>query len=181
MWGIPEGKRNRTPLHRVRPLARNPRILIGWPFPLGFGLGGRLLLARRGRVCVQFIIIIRRQRKKRLLPGVQNQTKAGHHEGRWRPGQPPTRNPPSRSAPPFAHVQGKEEQALCANRPTTSAVRSAAWKRTAPSGDRHLLVLLAVAVAPSLVPSATASQPPHAALRTPPTPTRACEIQAPSP
>ena len=26
--------------------------LIGWPFPLGFGLGGRLLLARRGRVYV---------------------------------------------------------------------------------------------------------------------------------
>ena len=29
-----------------------PRVLIGWPFPLGFGLDGRLLLARRGRVCV---------------------------------------------------------------------------------------------------------------------------------
>ena len=36
----------------VRPLARDPWILIGWPFPLGFGLGGRLLLARRGRVYV---------------------------------------------------------------------------------------------------------------------------------
>ena len=42
----------------VRPLARDPRVLIGWPFPLGFGLGGRLLLALRGRVYVQFIIII---------------------------------------------------------------------------------------------------------------------------
>ena len=41
----------------VRPLARDPRVLIGWPFPLGFGLDGRLLLARRGRVYVQFIII----------------------------------------------------------------------------------------------------------------------------
>ena len=39
-----------------RPLARDPRVLIGWPFPLGFGLDGRLLLARRGRVYVEFII-----------------------------------------------------------------------------------------------------------------------------
>ena len=29
----------------VRPLARGPRVLIGWPLPLGFGLDGRLLLA----------------------------------------------------------------------------------------------------------------------------------------
>ena len=36
----------------VRPLARGPRVLVGWPLPLGFGLDGRLLLARRGRVCV---------------------------------------------------------------------------------------------------------------------------------
>ena len=28
----------------VRPLARDPQVLIGWPFPLGFGLDGRLLL-----------------------------------------------------------------------------------------------------------------------------------------
>ena len=34
------------------PLARDLRVLIGWPFPLGFGLDGRLLLARRGRVYV---------------------------------------------------------------------------------------------------------------------------------
>ena len=34
------------------PLARGPRVLIGWPLPLGFGLDGRLLLARRGRVYV---------------------------------------------------------------------------------------------------------------------------------
>ena len=27
----------------VRPLARDPRVLIGWPLPLGFGLDGRLL------------------------------------------------------------------------------------------------------------------------------------------
>ena len=36
----------------VRPLARDPWVLIGWPLPLGFGLDGRLLLARRGRVYV---------------------------------------------------------------------------------------------------------------------------------
>ena len=36
----------------VRPLARDPRVLVGWPLPLGFSLDGRLLLARRGRVCV---------------------------------------------------------------------------------------------------------------------------------
>jgi len=36
----------------VRPLARGPRVLVGWPLPLGFGLDGRLLLARRGRVYV---------------------------------------------------------------------------------------------------------------------------------
>ena len=36
----------------VRPLARDLRVLVGWPFPLGFGLDGRLLLARRGRVYV---------------------------------------------------------------------------------------------------------------------------------
>ena len=41
----------------VRPLARAPRVLVGWPLPLGFGLDGRLLLARRGRDYVQFIII----------------------------------------------------------------------------------------------------------------------------
>ena len=40
----------------VRPLARDPRVLVGWPFPLGFGLDGRLLLAQRGRVYVSFII-----------------------------------------------------------------------------------------------------------------------------
>ena len=28
----------------MRPLARDPRVLISWPLPLGFGLGGRLLL-----------------------------------------------------------------------------------------------------------------------------------------
>ena len=38
-------------------MARDPRVLIGWPSPLGFGLGGRLLLERRGRVYVYFIII----------------------------------------------------------------------------------------------------------------------------
>ena len=36
----------------VRPLARDLLVLIGWPFPLGFDLDGRLLLARRGRVYV---------------------------------------------------------------------------------------------------------------------------------
>ena len=36
----------------VRPLARDPRVLVGLPLPLRFGLDGRLLLARRGRVCV---------------------------------------------------------------------------------------------------------------------------------
>ena len=33
----------------VRQLARDPRVLVGWPLPLGFGLDGRLLLERRGR------------------------------------------------------------------------------------------------------------------------------------
>ena len=32
-------------------------LLIGWLLPLGFGLGGCLLLARRGRAYVQFTII----------------------------------------------------------------------------------------------------------------------------
>ena len=41
----------------VHPLAKDPRVLVGWPFPLGFDLDGRLLLAWRGRVCVQFIFI----------------------------------------------------------------------------------------------------------------------------
>ena len=36
----------------VRPLARDPRVLIGWLLPLSWGLGGCLLLARRGRVYV---------------------------------------------------------------------------------------------------------------------------------
>ena len=44
---------NRAP-STVRQLARDPRVsprvLIGWQLPLGFGLDGRLLLARRGRV-----------------------------------------------------------------------------------------------------------------------------------
>ena len=42
----------------VRPLARDPRVLVGWPLPLGFGLDERLLLERRGRVYVQFSSII---------------------------------------------------------------------------------------------------------------------------
>ena len=41
-----------APSTTVRPLARDPRVLISWPFSLGFGLDGRLLLARRGRVYV---------------------------------------------------------------------------------------------------------------------------------
>ena len=39
-------------------LARDPRVLICWPLPLGFSLDGFLLLTRRGRVYVEFIIII---------------------------------------------------------------------------------------------------------------------------
>ena len=42
----------RYTLHRAPVGQRRPRVLIGWPLPLGFGLGGCLLLARRGRVCV---------------------------------------------------------------------------------------------------------------------------------
>ena len=34
----------------VHPLARDSRVLLGWPLPLGFGLDGCLLLVRRGRV-----------------------------------------------------------------------------------------------------------------------------------
>ena len=47
----PTASRAKAP-STVRPLARDLRVLIGWPFPLGFGLDGRLLLARRGRVYV---------------------------------------------------------------------------------------------------------------------------------
>ena len=54
-----------TPVRRsapttVRPLARDPWVLIGWPLPLGFGLNRCLLLARRGRVYVQFTTPVRR-------------------------------------------------------------------------------------------------------------------------
>jgi len=49
---------------------RDPRVLIGWPFPLGSGLDGRLLLARRGRVYVQFIIIIQDGRHGGTPPDV---------------------------------------------------------------------------------------------------------------
>ena len=49
--GVP---RPRT-LHRA-PVGQGPagrsRVLVGWPLPLGLSLGGRLLLARRWRVCV---------------------------------------------------------------------------------------------------------------------------------
>ena len=42
----------------VRPsFARGPRVLAGLPLPLGFGLGGCLLLERRGRVCFLFTVI----------------------------------------------------------------------------------------------------------------------------
>ena len=34
----------------ARPLARPPRVLVGWPLPLRFGLDGRLLLARTPHV-----------------------------------------------------------------------------------------------------------------------------------
>ena len=46
--------RARWPGTRSGEPPRDPRVpvLIGWPLPLGFGLGGRLLLARRGRVFV---------------------------------------------------------------------------------------------------------------------------------
>ena len=40
------------------PLARGPRVLIGLPLPLRFGLDGRLLLAWRGRIYVLFTTII---------------------------------------------------------------------------------------------------------------------------
>ena len=49
---FPLWERRRAAPSTVRPLARDLRVLIGWPFPLGLGLDGRLLLARRGRVCV---------------------------------------------------------------------------------------------------------------------------------
>ena len=79
-WGLGAGvmcsRRHKTPRHvlwcrhhiggrrrhrarapsTARPLARGPRVLIGWPLPLGFGLGGCLPLARRGRVYVYFTI-----------------------------------------------------------------------------------------------------------------------------
>ena len=45
------------PPRTARPLARGPRVLVGWPLPLGVGLDGRSLLERRGRVSVKFIII----------------------------------------------------------------------------------------------------------------------------
>ena len=44
---------NRDAPSTARSLARDPRVMVGWPLPLAFGLGGRLLLARRrGRVYV---------------------------------------------------------------------------------------------------------------------------------
>ena len=36
-----------APSTTARSLARAPRVLTGWPLPLGFGLGECLLLARR--------------------------------------------------------------------------------------------------------------------------------------
>ena len=38
--------------HCGRICGAAPSVLIGWPLPLGFGLDGRLLLERRGRVRV---------------------------------------------------------------------------------------------------------------------------------
>ena len=48
-----------------RTVLSRPQLASSWfsktvcwpPLPLGFGLGGCLLLARRGRVCVQFIVV----------------------------------------------------------------------------------------------------------------------------
>ena len=40
------------------PLVRDRRVLVGWPLPLGFGVDGRLLLARRGQVCIEFTMIM---------------------------------------------------------------------------------------------------------------------------
>ena len=50
--------RENTIINRVRSIGG----AVVWPLPFGFGLGGRLLLARRGRVYVKFIIkkIVRR-------------------------------------------------------------------------------------------------------------------------
>ena len=39
--------------HQEASASKTRRLVgVGWQFPLGFGLGGRLLLARPGRVCV---------------------------------------------------------------------------------------------------------------------------------
>ena len=64
----------------VRPLARDPRVLIGLPFPLGFGLDGRLLLARRGRVYVLFTII-RHTKANRNAPNTQETNNAARCSG----------------------------------------------------------------------------------------------------
>ena len=53
IYASPAILRLHPPLCARWPLAcRDPRVLIGWSLPLGFGLDGRLLLARRGWVCV---------------------------------------------------------------------------------------------------------------------------------
>ena len=39
----------------VRPFTMGPRVLVGLPLPLRFGLGGCLLLARRGWAGFMFI------------------------------------------------------------------------------------------------------------------------------
>ena len=75
----------------MRPLARDLWVLIGWPLPLGFGLGGRLLLARRGRVYVKFIIINKERTAaaRSAGPGVKGQSgcawnwRAGRVGGAW--------------------------------------------------------------------------------------------------
>ena len=54
-------KPHRTTLHRAligQAPTSGHRGLVGWPLPLGFGLGGRLLPERRGRVCVKPVMII---------------------------------------------------------------------------------------------------------------------------
>ena len=85
----------------VRPLARDLRVLIGcWPFPLGFGLDGRLLLARRGRVGLCLIhrhISIRSRWSARLVTrGALRPTLTKSFAGFFPPRRRGCRGPPAR-------------------------------------------------------------------------------------
>ena len=85
--------KKKTAPSTVRSLARDPRVLISWPLPLGFGLGGRLLLTGTAWAGLCLLIIhhnlhIKKKKRPNKTPmkTPNRETRAGIITFRFRPG-----------------------------------------------------------------------------------------------